>query len=559
MANPPHSMRDSDERRRPSALEIRNLSKTFGLACVLHNVTFDVKSGSIHAILGHNGSGKSTVIRVLAGNHRPDGNETSISVAGADLAVGSPAASHKAGLRFVHQDLAVIAPMSAIENLEMGSTKYNGSFGFLAGRSRAESRARDRLAALGLTGDFDVTKPLAACRHVDRLTVAIARAMADLEKDGVLVLDEPTAALPPQEVHTLFDLVRGFVADGGTVVYVTHRLDEILTYADAVTVLRDGVVVGTYDTADLTRRDLVAFSVGTAEHADGVQLNEQVLVGGALDVAPEVGPSVTEATTAALEVRRVESTLIGELAVTLARGEIVGIAGLAGSGREEVAGALVGAVRGADVDLSVAGRALPKTSPRRALAAGLVMVPGNRQVGSRVREMSTRENLTLPAMKRFKRGPLLSRKNEQDCTNRWVTALDVRPTNSEQVFGTLSGGNQQKVIVAKWLDTRPVAAVLDEPTAGVDAAARRSIYDQIRQAADAGVAFLVCSSDVEDLVSLCSRVLVLNGGRVSHEIAGGDVTESKVMGAVFQTDALHGPMSPTTTNDATPTSRGLAG
>ena len=534
MADSPHPAGTEHDQERPLALQIRGVSKTFGLAQVLHEVSFDVRAGSVHAILGHNGSGKSTVIRVLAGNHRPDAGDSSVLVHGSELAFGSPAASHKAGLRFVHQDLAVIAPMSAIENLEMGSKADSGRFGFLARRSRSESRARARLSALGLTGDFDITKPLATCRHVDRLTVAIARAMADLEKDGVLVLDEPTAALPPQEVHTLFELVRGFVADGGTVVYVTHRLDEILTYADSVTVLRDGVVVGTHVTSDLSRRDLVEFSVGTPEESESWHYKPTAHPG-AGDDEPGADPD-PENRVAALEVRSVESTLIAELAVSVARGEIVGVAGLAGSGREELASAIVGSAEDADVELSVAGRNLKNTSPARALAAGLVMVPGNRQLGSRVREMSTRENLTLPGMKRFKRGPLLSRQVETRRTDDWIAALDVRPTDPERIFGTLSGGNQQKVIVAKWLDTKPVAAVLDEPTAGVDAAARASIYDQIRQAARDGVGFLVCSSDVEDLAALCGRVLVLNAGRVTHEVVGSDVTESNLMSAVFQTE-----------------------
>ena len=533
MADSPRRMDADRAHGRPPALKIRRVSKTFGLARVLNDVSFDVSTGSVHAILGHNGSGKSTVIRVLAGNHRPDSGEASVLVHGVELAPGSPAASHKAGLRFVHQDLAVIAPMSAIENLEMGSKADAGRFGLLARRSRSEVRARERLTALGLTGDFDVTKPLATCRHVDRLTVAIARAMADLEQDGVLVLDEPTAALPPQEVHTLFELVRGFVADGGTVVYVTHRLDEILTYADAVTVLRDGVVIGSYATCDLTRRDLVEFSVGTPDLSGEVGHCKSTVYPDGFDGGQHVAPVAAEA---ALEVRRVESTLITELAVTVSRGEIVGVAGLAGSGREELASALVGSAAGADVELSVSGRNLRKTSPARALAAGLVMVPGNRQLGSRVREMSTRENLTLPGMKRFRNGPLLSRQAETRRTGEWITALDVRPTDPERVFGTLSGGNQQKIIVAKWLDTKPAAAVLDEPTAGVDAAARASIYDQIRRAAHDGVGFLVCSSDVEDLASLCSRVLVLNAGRVTHELRGAEVTEASLMNAVFQTE-----------------------
>ena len=514
----------------PPVLQVKSISKTFGLARVLTDVSLDVQAGTVHAFLGHNGSGKSTVIRILAGNHRPDPEAGSVTIRGEDLTFGSPSASHKLGLRFVHQDLAVISSMTAIENLEIGTEAGAGRFGFLHGRARSERLARQRLSELGLSGEFDVAQPMASCRHVDRLTVAIARAMADLEQGGILVLDEPTAALPPHEVHTLFELIRGFVDGGGTVIYVTHRLDEILTFADAVTVLRDGVVVGTYATADLTRADLVDFSVGNEEVAD---------VAPVMAAAPAVHSPGIQHSGPALEVRGLRSGAVIGLDLEVQPGEIIGVAGLVGSGREEVAAALVGAIPASHDSLKVAGRSVPKVTPAKALAAGLVMVPGNRQPGSRVREMSIRENFTLARTRRFRRGPFLSREAERVGTEKWIAALDVRPSDPERTFGTLSGGNQQKIIVAKWLDTKPSAAVLDESTAGVDAAARASIYGQIRESAATGVGFIVCSSDIEDLVSLCSRVVVLNAGGVACTVEGTSVNEAALMRAVFDAEVTN--------------------
>ena len=519
----------------PPILEIQNISKSFGLAQILNDVSVKISKGTIHALLGHNGSGKSTIIRILSGNHRPDDGDGRVLIRGESLPPGSASASHRLGLRFVHQDLAVIRAMNAIENLDLGSEAEGGRFGFVERRIRSAARTRARLARLGLNVDFDITKPLSKCRHVDRLAVAIARAMADLDADGVLVLDEPTAALPPHEVNALFGLVRGFVAEGGTVIYVTHRLDEILDYADAVTVLRDGEVVGTYQTDELTRQDLVGFTVG-GERVDGAAPSDRAVVASPLQEAAGRGARTTKRNVPALEVRNLRTHVLAGLSVQVKPGEIVGIAGLTGSGREDVASALVGAIPADQESLVVAGETLRKVAPASALNAGLVMVPGNRQPGSRIREMTTCENFTLPVARPYKRGPFVRTRAEVESLGSWIAALSVRPRDPRRTFGTLSGGNQQKVILAKWLDTGPKVAVLDEPTAGVDAAARLAIYDVIRDAARLDVGILVCSSDIEDLVSLCSRVIALRSGTAIDEFSGEDVSEKVLLNAVFGAD-----------------------
>jgi ribose transport system ATP-binding protein len=512
------------------ALVAQRLSKRFPGQLALDGVDFTVVPGEVHGLLGQNGSGKSTLIKILAGYHVPESGAR-VSVRGQDLHFGSPAESRRAGLRFVHQHLGILDNLNVVENVALAS-------GYARRRSRLidwdrQARKTERLLAkLGV--EIDIWKPVADCRAVERSAIAIARALDDEEgRIHFLVLDEPTAALPPVEVDRLFEVVEEIRAQGIGVVHVTHRLDEISRLADRVTVLRDGRLQGTFDVTTLDRRGLI-----------------EIIVGHAVDPSPQnpVGPDrpharVPVSTPEVLAAVGLSSRTLGGVTFRVGAGEVLGVAGLVGSGRDEILYALGGAVPSRATSLRVGGREISgRLTPSAAKAAGIALAPGGRQRGTAVSRFSMRENMTLPTLERYVRGPLVSKRREAQDVSTWIERLDVQPPRPEQMFAELSGGNQQKVVLAKWLNTAPAVVLLDEPTAGVDVGAREAIYELIRAHAATGISFVVASSDLEDLVALCSRVLVLRDGVISCELHGDEVAEQELLHALMG-ESKDGPAS----------------
>ena len=493
------------------AVRITDLSKTFPGQRALDRVSMEIAASEVHGLLGENGSGKSTLIKVLSGYHHPDGGSR-VEVHGQPLSFGSAASSSRLGLRFVHQDLAVIDQMSAVENIAL-SSGFDVRPGHPIRLRQQAERVRGLLDRFGV--EVDLERPLGQCRAVDRTIVAIVRALdgLDLER-GVLVLDEPTAALPPHEVEHLFEIVREVTRQGVTAIYVSHRLDEIFALADRVSVLRDGRMQGTRPIAELDHRSLVQMIVGSAP------------------ARSEPAAATTQRLPAAvrLSVRGLRSTVLRGVDLEVAAGEIVGVAGLLGSGREELAYAVVGAVPSTLDGLALDGRpiALPM-HPAKARRAGIGLVPGNRARGSAVGAFTVRENVTLTDLRAVSRLGRLSRRREVAVAGRWIRELDLRPTDPERPFSLLSGGNQQKAILAKWFNIEPAALLVDDPTAGVDVGAREAIYALVRRQAAAGTSFVICSSDHEDLVALCDRVLVLRNGAVAAELDRHDLTFDELL------------------------------
>jgi ribose transport system ATP-binding protein len=360
--------------------------------------------------------------------------------------------------------------------------------------------------------DVPMTVPLGKCRPVDRTVVAIVRALDSLDEGGVLILDEPTAALPAHEVDQLFATVRDLRSRGIATIYVSHRLDELFALADRVSVLRDGEMQGTRRIAELDRRELVRLIVGSAadpdERADGMVAD---------------GPPPGAGGRSRLAVRSLRSRAIKDISFDIAAGEIVGVAGLTGSGREELASALVGAIPSTGTVAIDGGTPISGVTPRRARQIGLALVPGNRGAGSAIGAFDIRENVTLPSLGDVAAAGRVQRPRELAVTYDWITQLDIRPQDPLRMFRNLSGGNQQKAILAKWFNTNPEVIVLDDPTAGVDVGARQAIYDLIRARARSGTSFIVSSSDHEDLLALCSRVLVMREGRIGAELRGTEI------------------------------------
>ena len=498
------------------ALSTRGLTKTFSGRAVLDDVDLDVQRGEIHALLGQNGSGKSTLIKCLAGVYRPDGGE--ITVGGRRLPRAfPPTAARRFGLAFVHQDLGLALDMTISDNLGV-VRGFHRSGPFIKRRDQ-HAETRRVLDFLGvrasphtLVRDLPVTA---------RTLLAIGRAIdfsggTDL---NCLVLDEPTAALPDNDAHLLFDAVRQLAGRGVGVIYVSHRLEEIERLADRVTVLRDGRLISTREMAGTTRRDLV----------------DEILGGGGLRAAgtrvtSTVGPRESTPRKA-LRGKGLTGVRIQDVSLAVEPGEILGIAGLAGSGRSELCRLLFGAQRLASGEVSIGDATLQRHRPAESIRRGLAYIPEDRRGQACLMRMTVRENLTLlrPPVRRG----LIDKKRERRLSTEAITRFDVRPHDAEALVSALSGGNQQKVILAKWFAHRPSVIILDEPVQGVDVGAKAQVFAQLRQAASSGAAVMVVDSDFDNLVELCDRVLVLRHGAVAAEMAGDAVTAAAITRATF--------------------------
>jgi ribose transport system ATP-binding protein len=490
-----------------------HVSKTFPGTRALRDVSLSIRPGEIHALVGQNGCGKSTLIKILSGFHEPDpGSE--VYIRGERIEPHRAAeAARRLGLRFVHQGLGLIDELDAVDNIALAGAYETGFGGRIDWRSQAE-RSRELVARVGI--EMNVRCPVGECDAVERTAVAIARALADLPPgQGTLVLDEPTVALTPGESERLFAIVRDLAKSGISILYVSHYLDEIFAIGDRLTILRNGSLIATHAVADITKHQLVTEMVGEelGEASDAVHPgrvgNQPVLSAEGL-----VGR----------ELRGVSFDLFP--------GEILGIAGALGSGRSELPLALIGAASLEEGAVTVNGVEASRLSPHEMVALGLVLVPADRRQKGSVGEFSVSENLSLGNLSSLVRRGRVDRRAEAGFVEHWLHELDVRPPDPARSFQTLSGGNQQKVVLSKWLGMDPHVLVLDEPSSGVDVGARATIYGILRERAAAGLGVLICSSDTVEIAELATRVLVLRNGRVTAELVGADISEAATLGAI---------------------------
>ena len=466
----------------------------------------------MHGLLGENGSGKSTLIKILAGFHAPDDGELEIAGRPVPLPL-PPGLFREFGIGFVHQDLGLILTLTAVENLRAGLIARARRRPFLSWRAEAR-RARAVFARYGVR--IDPTATVAELRPVDRALLAIVRAIEDVrdehEGPGMLVLDEPTVFLPRAEVEHLFALVREITATGGSVLFVSHELDEVREITDRVTVLRDGRVAGTAVTTDTDESRLVEMIIGRRLKAYAAERRERTEHARAASVRDLTGPGV-----------------VG-VSFDVERGEVVGLTGLAGSGFESVPYLLCGAWRAREGRLVLDGRERDLTAldPHRALDAGIALIPADRQRSGAVGSLSITDNVTLPRLPAFQRIGLLRRGEMHRDAGRLMGRFDVRPGEPRAGYEDLSGGNQQKALLAKWLSTSPRLVLFHEPTQGVDVGARQQIYATMRAAAEAGACMLCASSDHGQLEQICDRVLVFGRGRIISELSGDDVRRERI-------------------------------
>ncbi len=508
------------------ALSIRNLSKRFGGALALDDVSLDVAVGEVHGLLGQNGSGKSTLIKVLSGFHVPEPG-AALRVYGEP--VGLPIDTtdpRRRRIAFVHQNLGLIPTISVLENLRLEEFATRTS-AFINWRAEAR-RASEDFARFGL--DIDPNRPLSELRQVERAMVAIIRAFCSLNAAatdgkgaGILVLDEPTPFLPRDGVEQLFALVRSITAKGASVIFVSHDIDEVVEITDRVTVLRDGRVSGTLESAEASHSAFVELIIG--RKVELYQTRHRDLSG----------------QPAAARLSGLRGNVVRDVNITLREGEVVGLTGLIGSGFDEVPYLVFGAAKAVAGTVEVAGVPTPAgvMTPQDAIAKGMALLPADRLARAGVAELSAADNLTLPILDRFWTALGLDWTRLRSWSAEQCTAYEVRPNRPDLALRNFSGGNQQKILMAKWLQNHPTLLMLDEPTQGVDVGARQKIFEALDTAKAKGTAILCASTDAEQLAQLCDRVLVFSKGAVIAELIGSEISKDAITEKCLRSASLH--------------------
>jgi ribose transport system ATP-binding protein len=493
-----------------SALRLDGICKSFGPTRALADVSLTVARGEVHGLVGGNGSGKSTLIKILSGVVKPDSGTIRIGEATLTGVLGSrPEEAREAGLRVVHQKSSVFPDLSVAENLALGAEFPRRRIGAINWRAQRR-RASEVLERFGI--DADPADPVQRLRPATRAMVAIARALQDLNDDrpGTLVLDEPTASLPPSEVHVVLEAMRRYAAAGHAVIFVSHRLDEVLSATDRLTVLKDGVEVAELSTADTDHDQLAELIAGRS--LAGTRGSSHVRR------ASDGGPG--------LSVQGLSGGGLKHASFTVDRGEIVGVAGLLGSGRSSLLRLLFGVTQRTGGTVTLSGRPLSPRKPIEAMRAGVAYVPEDRTSESVFSELSLVENLSIAGQERYWRRGLLRKRREMRDSLTLIDAFGIKCESPSASIAQLSGGNQQKAILARWMRREPSLLLLDEPTHGVDVGAREDIYSLVRQAAGQGTCVLVVSSDAEELELLCDRLLVLRDGVTVDSIGAEDLPDS---------------------------------
>jgi simple sugar transport system ATP-binding protein len=488
-------------------LQLDGIVKCFGAFTALKGVSFQLRAGEIHALMGENGAGKSTLIKVLTGVHQADGG--TMTVAGRRIRPANPRDAESAGISTVYQEVNLLPNLSLAENILMGRQPMRGPF---IRHAEGKRRARAALARLGLA--VDVTAPLGSFPVAVQQMTAIARALD--QQARVLILDEPTSSLDAKEVEELFTVMRRLRSEGMGIVFISHFLDQIYAVSDRITILRDGSGVGTWEAAALSRLALVSHMIG--KEAPGL-----------------AGPTV-RAEAQGTEAIRVESLArrgtVGPLSFSVMAGEATGLAGLLGSGRTETARMLFGIDPATSGAVSAGGKALALHSPRAAMAAGFAFCSEDRKAEGILPSLSVRENIVLALQS--SRGALrrVPRAEQDALADRFIKALNIRTRGPDTPIGMLSGGNQQKCLLARWMAVQPRLLILDEPTRGVDVGAKAEIELLCAELRRAGMSILFISAELEEVVRNCSRVVVLRDRQQAAVLDGPAITLQTIMETV---------------------------
>ncbi|MEV5303562.1 MULTISPECIES: sugar ABC transporter ATP-binding protein [Streptomyces] len=492
-------------------LRARGIGKRFPGVVALDDVSFDLRAGEVHALVGENGAGKSTLIKVLTGVHRPDAGE--LSLAGEPVRFQRPFEAQQAGISTIYQEVNLVPLMSVARNIFLGREPRTRLK--LIDFPRMNREAAALLDGFGVR--VDPRRPLHTLGLGTQQMVALARAVS--VRARVVVMDEPTSSLEPREVETLFRVIEELRGRDVAVVYVSHRMDELYRICDRVTVLRDGRHIHTGPLAGLERMRLVSMMLGR----DMAEVRRDGVAGFAADGH---AAARTPVLTADGLTRRHQ---LDEVSLSLHAGEVLGLGGLLGSGRSETAKALAGGLALDSGEVTVAGKVLRRVTPAAAIAHGISMLPEDRKAEGIVPGLSVRENIVLAALPRLSRAGIVSRARQGRVVEIFMRRLRIKASSPEQKVGELSGGNQQKVLLARWLCLQPRVLLLDEPTRGIDVGAKAEVRGLIDELAREGLAVLLISSDIEELIEGADRVVVLRAGCLAGELAGDAVTEPALL------------------------------
>lgn len=494
-------------------LRLTGIHKRFPGVHALRGVDFEVRAGEIHALLGENGAGKSTLIKIISGVYEPDAGQ--IHLAGAPVVFRNPRDAQALGIDTIHQELSLYPELTVAENIFMGHAPKRrlGPVEVLDWAAMHE-RSLALLNELGVH-DLDVTRLVGTLNVGNRQRVEIAKALSLDAR--ILIMDEPTAALTESDVERLFKTVRLLRERGVGIVYISHKLGEVFALADRVTVLRDGQYIGTREVRETREAELITMMVGRS--IDTLFPKLEVEPG---EVVLDVRDLVSEPHTRGVS-------------FAVRAGEIVGMAGLVGSGRSETAQAIFGIRPKRAGEVWVAGRRVEIRHPAQAVACGLAYVPEDRGTQGLVKQMTVRENLSLSVLSTLARGPFLDRKRELELAERAIERFNIRTSSPEQVVGKLSGGNQQKVVLSKWLASDPKVLIVDEPTRGVDVGAKAEIHRLMSQlAAERGLGILMISSELPEILGMSDRVVVMREGRVVSEYTRAEATQERIGQAMMR-------------------------
>lgn len=507
-----------------TTLLVHNLSKSFGGTRALRGVDFAIKPGEIHGLLGQNGCGKSTLIKILAGYHEPDRGCNELWINGERVRLPiNPGEFAQYGMSFVHQDLGLIPELSVLDNWMMKNVTLTNTM--YINWSKEAKEAREALLHYGLK--IDVNAKMATISSVERAMFAIVKSIVALKasidnnglKRGLLVLDEPTVFLPRAEVNKLFDLVRNIASEGTSVMFVSHDIDEVMELTDRFTVLRDGQNVGGGFTRDYTKEQIIEMILGkklVKYNRDTTQANDY----------SNVGKIVAE---------NVKGMIVNNVNFEIRQGEILGITGLVGSGFEEIPYLICGANEYQRGEVTLIDRTidLKHFNPKKAVENGISLIPADRGGSGGIGLISVEENINMQVLKDF--SPMrLKRRKLLSNAEKLISNFEIRPDDPQMGFSQLSGGNQQKALLAKWVQGSVKLLILHEPTQGVDVGARQQIYRHINEVAEKGTAVLCSSSDYEELSQICNRVIVLGRGKPIGELQSGNITKEEIAALCFQ-------------------------
>ncbi len=503
-------------------LELENISKRFPGVQALKEARFDVLPGEVHALLGENGAGKSTMIKIISGVHKPD--EGIMRIDGKPVSFNNPREAQQKGIATIYQELSLYPELTVAENIFIGHAPRRNVGPFKPIDWRAtNAQAQEILASLNIH-DLDVRSKVGALSVGKRQRVEIAKALSHNAR--ILIMDEPTAALTEADVERLFEIVRLLRERGVGVVYISHRLNEVFELADRVTVLRDGQYVDTRQVSATTERDLISMMVGRTidDLFPKLPANPGEIV---LQVTDLVRPPMTR-----------------NISFHVRAGEIVGLAGLVGSGRSELAQVIFGITPAHSGKITFKGREVKIKTPAQAIGLGIAYVPEDRGTQGLVRQMAIRENASMAVLKRLSNMTFIQRTKERLLARDAIKQLNIRAYSSEQIVNKLSGGNQQKVVVSKWLASKPSLLIMDEPTRGIDVGAKAEIHRLMSKlAVEEGIAVLMISSELPEILGMSDRVLVMREGQIVAEFTRAEATQEAIAGAMMKAENVEIPQT----------------